>query len=110
MEPATIKVPSGNAVYQSAVSPLPTTTERVGIGLPVQYSAFPLLIGTGTTEQRQSGAETGSELAQFWVVVTVNVMLTPEGTALMVQLLLPLSVTVPAVLVTVPVLTVTVRE
>jgi len=103
-------VPPVPATYQSAVSPVWTVTLIVGIVPPVQYDLLPPLTGTDIKGHEQSGDVTPRLLTQLLPSVTVNVILVPVGTADILHTLLPKLVTVPAVLVTVPVLTVTSSE
>ena len=76
----------------------------------MQYALSPPLTGGVITGQPQVGAVTDIVLIQPSASVTVTVMFVAFGTPVIVQILPPVFVTVPAVLVTFPELTETASE
>ena len=103
-------VPPEAKLYQSTVKPDATVAEIETIEPVEQYVLLPPLTGAVTLGQLQIGAETGRVLLHDTASVAalaVKVMFVPAGIPETDQLLPPLFKTVPAVLVSVPVLTLT---
>lgn len=96
--PLKSSVPPVVASYQSAVSPTPTVTDKVGIVALAQIVWSPPLVGAVMAGHAQFGAVTACVFVQV-PSVAVKVTLVPVG--IPVTVLATLS-TVPAVLVTVP--------
>ena len=78
------KFPPLGASYQSAVSPLPTLTERFGIVAPEQIVLSPHEIGALTSEQLQVGELTFWIVAQFVLDVAVKTTFVPIGISITV--------------------------
>ena len=103
-------VPPDDTLYQSIVSPVRTVAVMIGTTPEAQYDLSPPLTGGRTTGQEQFGAVIARELWHPPLSVTVTVTFTPAKTPVIVQTFVPVLVTTPEVLVTVPLLTVTASE
>ena len=106
--PLCSKVPPTAALYQSTVKPAGTVAETDDIVPPIQYEVLTGIVGAAITGQLQFGAVIESVFTQ--VDVKVRMISVPAIIPLIVQLFKLGLVTVPAVLVTVPALTVTETE
>jgi|SRR5664280_263567 hypothetical protein len=103
-------VPPDDTLYQSIVSPVGTVAVMVGTTPEAQYDLSPPLTGGRTIGHEQFGAVIARELWHPPLSVTVTVTFTPAKTPVIVQTFVPVLVTTPEVLVTVPLLTVTASE
>jgi hypothetical protein len=106
-------VPPEAKSYQSTVNPDGTEAEIEAIEPLAQYVLLPPLTGGATVGQPQVGAVTASVLLQDGASAdnpAVKVMFVPAGIPETDQLLPPLFKTVPAVLVSVPTLKLTLKD
>ena len=106
-------VPPEAKSYQSTVNPDGTEAEIEAIEPLAQYVLLPPLTGAATLGQLQLGAVIASVLRQdadAVDAVAVKVMFVPAGIPETDQLLPPLFKTVPAVLVSVPTLKLTLKD
>ena len=111
--PFASRVPLEAKSYQSTVNPDGTEAAIETIEPLAQYVLLPPLTGGATVGHPQLGAVTASVLlqdAEAVDAVAVKVMFVPAGIPETDQLLPPLFKTVPAVLVSVPALKLTLKD